>query len=86
MNDGEWLELANDLKQQYDEMKCRYQRRIAFLEQNNAELKKELGRMPPLQFTTNQFCSPRPTGLVPVYSSTHRLHLTHCAICKNYTC
>ena len=82
MNEGEYLELVNDLKVQYDDMKHRLLKRISFLEQNNKELKKELRKIHPLQFKTNQFCSPRPTGRSGIYSSTHRLHLMHCPVCS----
>ena len=34
MNEGEYLDLVNDLKAQYDAMKERYEKRIAFLQQN----------------------------------------------------
>lgn len=90
-NEGEYLELVNDLKVQYDDMKRRLLKRISFLEQNNRELKKELRKIHPLQFKTNQFCSPRPTGIVGVYSSVHALHFFHCPICsrnhpKGHTC
>lgn len=60
MNEGEYLELVNDLKKQYDEMKEGYMKTIAFLKQNNEELKKDLGRMDPLQYSYNQFYSRRP--------------------------
>ncbi len=76
------LEIVNDLKKQYDAMKERYQKRIAFLEQNNKDMKIMLGKMHPLRFATNQFCSPRPTGIIGVYSNTHALHLTHCPVCS----
>ena len=39
MNEGQMLEIVNDLKDQYNEMKQRYQKRIAFLEQNNKDMK-----------------------------------------------
>ena len=42
MNDGDYLELVNDLKKQYDDMKQRLGKRIAFLEQNNQELRQLL--------------------------------------------
>ena len=38
MKEGDYLELVNDLKAQYDAMKYRYQKRIAFLEQNNKDM------------------------------------------------
>jgi hypothetical protein len=82
MNEGDYLELVNDLKVQYDSMKERYQKRIAFLEQNNKDMKILLGKMHPLRFATNQFCSPRPTGRIGVYGSTHSLHLMHCPVCS----
>lgn len=82
MKEGDYLELVNDLKAQYDAMKYRYQKRIAFLEQNNKEMKILLGQMHPLRFATNQFCSPRPTGRIGVYGSTHALHLIHCPVCS----
>lgn len=80
--EGEYLRLVNDLKAQYDDMKERLMKRIGFLEQNNKELKKQLRVVHPLHFETNQFCSPRPTGRIPAYSSTHRLHLMHCPVCS----
>ena len=64
MNEGEYLEYCNELKEQYECMKQRYQKRIAFLEQNNKDMKILLGKMHPLRFATNQFCSPRPTGRI----------------------
>ena len=83
MKEGEYLELVNDLKAQYDAMQQRLLKRIAFLEQNNKDMKILLGKMHPLRFSTNQFCSPRPTGRIGVYSSTHALHLMHCRICSS---
>ena len=82
MNEGEYLELVNDLKIQYDAMKNRLLKRISFLEQNNKDMKILLGKMHPLRFATNQFCSPRPTGRIGVYGSTHSLHLMHCPVCS----
>ena len=43
MNEGGYLELCNDLKKQYDDMKEKYQKRIAFLEQTIRELKEIKG-------------------------------------------
>ena len=68
MNEGEYLELVNDLKKQYDEMKEGYMKTIAFLKQNNAELKKDLGLMHPLQYSYNQFYSRRPCAPLGEYT------------------
>ena len=57
MKEGEYLELVNDLKAQYDAMQQRLQKRIAFLEQNNKDMKVMLGKLHPLRFSTNQFCN-----------------------------
>ena len=85
------LDIVRDLKEQYNSMKRKLLKRIAFLEQNNKDMKILLGRMHPLRFATNQFCSPRPTATVAVYSSTHAMHLLYCPVCRhthprNFTC
>lgn len=59
MNEGTYLELVNDLRDQYNEMKTKYQKRIAFLEQNMKYLKQDLNLISPLQYNHNQFSSPR---------------------------
>jgi len=82
MNDGEYLELVNDLKQQYTDMKERLGKQVAFLKQNNEDLKVLLRKAQPLRYATNQFCSPRPTGTIGIYSSKHRLHLYNCPVCS----
>ena len=82
MHEGEMLEIISDLQEQYNNMKRKLLKRISFLEQHNKDLKILLGKMHPLRFKTNQFCSPRPTATIAVYSSTHAIHLLYCPICK----
>lgn len=69
MNEGDYLELCNDLKKQYDAMKEKYQKRIAFLEQTIRELKEIKGIDVQFQYNVNNFTSPRPQASEPEYSS-----------------
>ena len=75
MNEGDYLELCNDLKKQYDAMKEKYQKRIAFLEQTIRELKAIKGIDVQFQYYENQFYSRRPCAGEPQYTSTPTLHL-----------
>lgn len=69
MNEGDYLELCNDLKKQYDAMKEKYQKRIAFLEQTVAELKAIKGIDIQFQYNSNNFTSPRPQASEAQYTS-----------------
>ena len=70
MNDGEYLELANDLKDQYDKMKEKYERRIAELE---AEVR--------FAFVVDQFKSSRPFVRYGRYTATNPLRSYACPVC-----
>lgn len=68
-NEGEYLELVNDLRDQYITMKETLSREIAFKNEQLRYLEEELGRKPALRLTTYQFYSNRPTADSPVYSA-----------------
>jgi hypothetical protein len=66
-NEGEYLELVNDLKVQYDDMKTQYEKKISFLEEENEELKIDLQWKSSLVFVTNIFTSSRPSARKATY-------------------
>lgn len=63
MNEGEYLQLVNDLKSQYDDMKAEMHKEIAFYRQQVEILERTF------TFQTNQFDSPRPMALMGRYTS-----------------
>ncbi len=80
MNEGEYLELVNDLKEQYHSMKQSLLFQIMELEE---ELKLKQHRFP-FAYVTTQFYSPRPTAQQPVYSSYLTPAFYYCYLCSNY--
>ena len=69
MNEGEYLELVNDLRDQYNDMKQQYEKKLTLLEQ---ELELEKNK-PKFQYNLGQFNSPRPQALKPIYTSEYTL-------------
>ena len=66
-NEGDFLEFANDMKEQYNDMKESYELKISLLNQEVSYLKQELKRSPQLVFLDNQFLSTRPPAKTPTY-------------------
>lgn len=63
MNEGEYLELVNDLKKQYDSMKEIFTEELNYYKLENRILKFQLG------YHLHQFASPRPSAPCGVYTS-----------------
>jgi len=83
-NENDYLEVVNDLRDQYDAMKQKYGRRIAALEATIKYLKEDKGQ-PQLNFTMSQFHSSRPT--IPRGKYTHEpipLKFYKCKHCDKY--
>ena len=59
-NEGEYLELVNDLRDQYNQMKDDYEKKISFLKEEIDELKIDLEWKSSLVFLDGQFDSTRP--------------------------
>lgn len=59
-NEGEYLELVNDLRDQYNQMKEEYEKKISFLNEEIDELKIDLQWKSSLVFMDGQFDSIRP--------------------------
>ena len=66
-NEGEYLELVNDLRDQYNQMKEEYEKKISFLEEEIEELKIDLEWKSSLVFMDGQFDSTRPCVRKGVY-------------------
>lgn len=67
--EGEYLILVNDLRDQYNEMKEKYSKEVAFLKEENTFLKNELYKLPTLKYNQNAFYSTRPYAHSPKYVS-----------------
>lgn len=70
MNEGEYLELVNDLKKQYDSMKEIFMEELNYYKLENRILKFQLG------YYLNQFVSPRPSASNGVYTSVAPTQIT----------
>ena len=68
-NEGEYLELVNDLRDQYNQMKEEYEKKISFLNEEIDELKIDLEWKSSLVFMDGQFDSTRPQVRVGKYVS-----------------
>jgi len=68
-NEGEYLELVNDLRDQYNQMKEEYEKKISFLNEEIDELKIDLEWKSSLVFMDGQFDSTRPKVRVGKYVS-----------------
>ena len=69
-NEGEYLELVNDLRDQYNQMKEEYEKKISFLNEEIDELKVDLEWKSSLVFMDGQFDSTRPQVREGKYSYT----------------
>lgn len=69
-NEGEYLEMVNDLRDQYLKMKHELSMEIALLKEKITHNEYDLGRRPPLVFTTTQFHSTRPVAEYGRYTNT----------------
>ena len=69
-NEGEYLEMVNDLKEQYMEMKERLSMEIAEKNEKIRFLEIEKGIQSPLTYFSTQFISSRPFADTPVYTET----------------
>ena len=69
-NEGEMLEIVNDLRDQYNDMKERLTREIAFKDEQIRFLEVEVRKVPELVFTNTQFNSTRPAATYPTYTNT----------------
>lgn len=69
MNEGEYLELVNDLRDQYNELKEKYERELSILKQDLVIEKQKYK----FQYLEGQFNSPRPSARVANYTSINIL-------------
>tara|TARA_B100000963_G_scaffold358407_1_gene383008 strand:+ start:2757 stop:2987 length:231 start_codon:yes stop_codon:yes gene_type:complete len=69
MNEGEYLELVNDLRDQYNDMKDSYEKKLSLLKQ---ELEMEKNKFK-FQYKLGQFDSPRPKASEGIYTSNYTL-------------
>ncbi len=69
-NEGEYLEMVNDLKEQYMEMKERLSREIAEKNEKIRFLEIDCGKRIPFNYISAQFVSARPFADTPVYTDT----------------
>ena len=76
MNEGEYLETVNDLKEQYINMRESLLLRISMLEEKQQTFR--------YQFTLTQFESPRPLAQVPCYTSNMVISMYKCRICNHW--
>lgn len=73
-NEGEYLEMVNDLKDQYIAMKEKLTLQLTLKDAELRYFMIERGFESPLQYTTDMFMSSRPTADDPVYTSAYPLH------------
>jgi len=66
-NEGEYLELVNDLRDQYNQMKEDYEKKISFLEEEIDELKIDLQWKTNFVYITDIFNSTRPSARKGTY-------------------
>lgn len=84
-NEGEYLELVNDLRDQYISMKESLSMQIAFQKEQLRYLEEELDRRSPLRLTIYQFHSNRPIADRPIYTDTiPETRFYYCNKCKLY--
>ena len=66
-NEGEYLELVNDLRDQYNQMKEDYEKKISFLEEEIDELKIDLQWKTNFVYITDIFNSTRQSARKGTY-------------------
>lgn len=82
-NEGEMLEIVNDLRDQYNIMKERLSRELAFKDEQIRFLEVEVRKVPELVFTNTQFNSTRPAANYPTYTDTiPNIKFYQCTRCK----
>ena len=84
-NEGEYLILVNDLRDQYLELKDKYNRKIASLEEKITHMEMDMGLKPELVYVKTQFHSSRPFAEYGMYVNTNcvtKLYL--CVKCSLY--
>ena len=89
-NEGEMLEIVNDLRDQYIELKDKLNKEIAFKDEYITQLEHDL-RIRHMLFKDDQFSSCRPLATIPKYTSNRALDFYHCVLCgrshpKQSTC
>ena len=70
MNENEYLEMVNDLRDQYQKMKEKYTREIALKDEELNHLWIKSGIKPQLVYTTDIFTSDRPMAAEAVYTDS----------------
>ena len=70
MNENEYLEMVNDLRDQYQKMKEKFTREIAFKNEVLNHLRIKSGIKSQLVYTTDIFTSDRPMAAEPVYTDS----------------
>ena len=81
--EGEYLEMVNDLKDQYLSMKERLSRELALKDAELRYFMIERGFKSPLSFTTDMFVSSRPPADSPRYTDTvTQLNFYNCSKCN----
>ena len=83
-NEGEYLEMCNELRDMYNAMKESLQKEISYCKEQIAYLKEENGHVPKLKFVTNQFDSDRPLVNQGKYVHTVPLQLYYCRRCQKH--
>jgi len=69
MNEGEYLEIVNDLKDQYNDMKTALNREIAYYKEKLRAVEILLGQRSQLTYVDGQFASDRPCARMATYDA-----------------
>jgi hypothetical protein len=80
--EGEYLEMCNDLRDMYTEMKESLQQELAYCKEHIAYLEQDLQRTPQLKFVTSQFESDRPLVRRGVYAHYAPISFYNCRRCQ----
>lgn len=80
--EGEYLEMCNDLRDMYNEMKESKNKELAYYKEYIAYLEQEMQRTPRLKFATSQFDSDRPLARLGIYAYNMPISFYHCRRCQ----
>ena len=78
-HEGDYLDFANEMREQYDHMKADYEKRLSLAYAEIAKLKKQLAP----SYISGQFDSPRPPAKTGNYSAWLAAGFYRCRICWN---
>jgi hypothetical protein len=76
-NEGDYLDFANEMREQYDHMKADYEKRLSQAHAEIAKLKEQLAP----SYISGQFDSPRPSAATGHYSSWLSAGFYRCRTC-----